>query len=253
MSRIRTVKPEFWTHPKTLQCTIPARVLLLSMLNQADDAGRLYDQPGKIGANTFGEKDRVNMARLMAELVDAQWITRYTVAGRGCVQINSFTQHQAINKPRPSTIPPVPEGYVSTPGAVPEPARSTPTGKGMEGKGMEGKVLARTRARDLAFEALCDVCGIDAAQLTPGARSSLNTALRDIRAAWGDVEDGGVGLAAAIHERAANYAINIPGTMTPNALAKHWPQVAMAKPRAKGKDQAARLLAAADEQEGRSA
>src|SRR5690242_700587 len=105
MARIRTVKPEFFTHPEIVRLSIPARLLFLSLLTQADDEGRLYDQPKRIGANAFGEDDRVNAERLLTELAGEGRISRYEADGRRCILVEHFKKHQRVDKPSPSNIP----------------------------------------------------------------------------------------------------------------------------------------------------
>lgn len=109
MPRIRTVKPEFFTHPEIASLSIPARLLLVSLWTLADDSGRMYDQPLRIRAHAFGETDKVNIAKLLDELEDDDRILRYSAAGRSCLYVTGFTRHQAINRPSPSSIPAPPE------------------------------------------------------------------------------------------------------------------------------------------------
>jgi len=103
--RIRTVKPEFFTHPEIVRLSAWARILLLSLLTQADDEGRLYDQPRKIAGNAFGEGDVVDCELLLRELAKEGRIQRYSADGRRCIQVQNFTKHQRINRPLPSSIP----------------------------------------------------------------------------------------------------------------------------------------------------
>lgn len=149
MPRIRTVKPEFWTHPEILRLSIPARLLLVCLFNLADDEGRLYDQPMKIRGESFGEKDRINILTLLHELDSEGRILRYEVDGRECIQVVNFRRHQSISHPRPSSIPPpqnpgtLREGSETDSGDAPGTLREGSGGewKGMEeeGKGKEGK------------------------------------------------------------------------------------------------------------------
>lgn len=48
MARIRTVKPEFWTDEKIVECSIPARLLFIGLFNFADDKGCLERSPKRI-------------------------------------------------------------------------------------------------------------------------------------------------------------------------------------------------------------
>ena len=142
--RIRTIKPDFWTHPEILACSIPARVLLASMFNQADDEGRLYDNPLRIGANAFGPQDKVKPTALLIELGAKGRICRYLVADRLCIHVMNFNTHQRIDKPTPSVIPPCPLHDDSTnapriaPRLIEEGSRPEGKGSGME-QGMDAK------------------------------------------------------------------------------------------------------------------
>jgi len=145
--RIRTVKPDFFTHPKVIRVSVPARLLFLSLLTQADDEGRLYDQPRKIGGNAFGEEDEVDVATNLAELATAGLVIRYEALGRRCLQIVGFGEHQVINRASPSTVPDqdgrihggFTEDSVNPQGTVTEDSRGE--GKGRERKGKEDERL----------------------------------------------------------------------------------------------------------------
>jgi hypothetical protein len=41
MARIRTIKPEFWTDEKIVECSFEARLMFIGMFNFADDKGNL--------------------------------------------------------------------------------------------------------------------------------------------------------------------------------------------------------------------
>lgn len=111
MPRIRSVKPEFFSHPEVTRLTLPSRLLLVSLLTQADDDGRLYDQPRKISGLAFGEDDDISVPVLLEELEINDRIQRYEREGKRCIQIVNFAKHQVIppSKRRPSTVPPPPK------------------------------------------------------------------------------------------------------------------------------------------------
>lgn len=91
----------------------------------------------------------------------------------------------------------------------------------------KGKTLAPKSARepDHLFEAVAESCGMDWRNgITKQARGSLNAAVKDLRDIGADPE--------AVRERAANWPGLFPdATLTPPALAKHWPQLARARTR----------------------
>jgi hypothetical protein len=168
MARIRTIKPEFFTHPEIVVLTPWARLLLLSLLCQADDEGRLYDQPMKIHANAFGGRDAADTDVLLGELVRHDRIVRYDVGGKRLIQVSNFRKHQKVNHPRDSELPPVPADFRrpeaiqgslpehsgSLPGNVPDDSGKPPGGLqvGMEWKGMELSTAPEAPEDDGWFE-----------------------------------------------------------------------------------------------------
>ncbi|MCS5946284.1 hypothetical protein LNP25_19480 [Klebsiella variicola subsp. variicola] len=53
MARIRTVKPEFWTDEKVVECSIPARLLFIGLFNFANDMGCLERSPKRLKMQIF--------------------------------------------------------------------------------------------------------------------------------------------------------------------------------------------------------
>ena len=78
--------------------------------------------------------------------------------------------------------------------------------------------------RDHIFDTLCDVCGIDSAELNKSARGSLNAALRSIRESTPDVTTD------EIEDRASEYRKRFTAPLTAPALAKHWPALGTHQP-----------------------
>ena len=77
------------------------------------------------------------------------------------------------------------------------------------------------RERDLSFEKLAEVCGVDITGLTPTTRGAMNAALKDIRLGTPDLDDAD--LAMVIEGRAEMYRKVMDGALlTPTALSKHW-------------------------------
>lgn len=84
------------------------------------------------------------------------------------------------------------------------------------------KTPAKPRPRDLVFETVAEVCGIDwRNDLTPSARGQLARAVRDLKLVGAEPDE--------IRARSENYRRTYPGiSLTPTALTKHWPQLARA-------------------------
>jgi len=144
MPRIRTIKPEFFAHPEITALSFPARLLLIALLTQADDEGRLLEQRKKIDGNSFGETDDADVCDLLDELEKHDRIVRYEADGKRLIQVLNFDKHQTINRPTKSSyISPseaslnghasLPDDSLNTHGDVTE--DSLEEGKGREGKG----------------------------------------------------------------------------------------------------------------------
>lgn len=108
MARIRTVKPDFWSHERVMSCSREARLLFIGMWNFADDRGRLPDSAKSIRAQVLPGDDDVDatiVRRWLDELSTNGLILFYERDGRAFIQITGW-DHQRIDKPRPSKIPP---------------------------------------------------------------------------------------------------------------------------------------------------
>jgi biotin operon repressor len=79
----------------------------------------------------------------------------------------------------------------------------------------------RKREPDLIFEAIANACGIDITQLTGTSRGQLNKAAKELKEIGATPDD--VTAKAQAFRRQYEQA-----TLTPTALAKHWPQLASA-------------------------
>ena len=108
MPRIRTVKPEMWTDGKVVRLSDSCNLLFIALLNQADDAGRLKNDPKEIEcrAPRFWERS----SQLIQELELIGLITAYG-DNREYLQIVNFSKHQRIDKPSQSSIPPIPRTF----------------------------------------------------------------------------------------------------------------------------------------------
>ncbi|UMB78845.1 hypothetical protein FXN80_10765 [Dickeya fangzhongdai] len=109
MARIRTVKPEFWTDEKVVECSIPARLLFIGLFNFANDNGCLERSPKRIKMQVF-PADVIDCEPLIAELITHGLLIEYSVNGVRYLQIPGFLKHQKINRPSKSSIP-MPSGF----------------------------------------------------------------------------------------------------------------------------------------------
>lgn len=104
MARIRTVKPEFWTDEKVVECSISARLLFIGLFNFADDKGCLERSPKRIKMQVF-PADTIDCEPLIMELIAHGLLSEYSVNGSHYLQIPGFLKHQKINRPSNSNIP----------------------------------------------------------------------------------------------------------------------------------------------------
>ena len=102
MSRIRTVKPEFWTSEQIVECSPTARLLFIGFWNFADDNGvlpasakqiKMLIYPGDdfTAADIQGFVDELLQQGLLAEFIGED--------GRAYWFVTGWKKHQKIDKP----------------------------------------------------------------------------------------------------------------------------------------------------------
>ena len=120
MARIRSLKPEFWSHPKTAKVSRDARLLFVGLLTESDDEGRSYAAPRKIAGALYPHDENVtakHIGRWLKELQEAGLIELYTIDGTAYISVIGFKKHQKVSHPTPSRLPPPPRNLS---GAAPE-------------------------------------------------------------------------------------------------------------------------------------
>src|SRR6185369_10598356 len=143
MARIRTIKPDFWTHEKVLGLSPLARLMFIGMWNFADDYGRMDYAPRSIKARIFPTDDTVtveSVKSMLGELSSQDLIIVYSAKDREYLEITGW-EHQRIDKRQPSKIPgPFEDGSVKfeecSTNAADQSSTPAPV---MEGKVEEGK------------------------------------------------------------------------------------------------------------------
>lgn len=148
MARIRTIKPEFWSSEKVVECSVSARLLFIGLWNFSDDGGRMEDKPRQIKMKIFPGDDFTadKIDEMLNELSVNKLIIRYEVEKSLFIQIKGW-KHQKINRALPSKIPKVPAPAKADHGGISE--SHLPEGKGREGKGTgreEDKPLSSLRS-----------------------------------------------------------------------------------------------------------
>lgn len=139
MSRIRTVKPEFWISDQIAECSRNARLLFIGLWSFCDDSGRHPASARRLKAEVFPGDDltTAEVETWISELVAAGLILPYVVDGKGFWLVTGW-HHQRIDKPQPARYPsPDSEGAIH--GAIPEDSTNVRPPKGREGKGKERK------------------------------------------------------------------------------------------------------------------
>jgi hypothetical protein len=115
MSRIRSVHPGFFRDDRLVPCSAFARLLFIGLGVEADDKGIFEWKPVTIKMSVF-PGDNVDVAELLAELVEADAIRSFEVAGKRYGAIRNFRKYQ---KPKtPNDVHPMADGiaeYVSLP------------------------------------------------------------------------------------------------------------------------------------------
>lgn len=168
MPRIRTVKPEFWADEKLAGMPRDARLLLIGLLNFADDDGRMRGSPMLIRAQVFPYDLDVNTESLLGILAEGSIIVRYEVGGESYIWIRNFKKHQRIDHPSESVLPPPPRPHSVKPrrtiaeGSTQEGKGKEEEGKGEEGNGTlpepqaasgeKGRTIPTRKAYEAAFE-----------------------------------------------------------------------------------------------------
>ncbi|WP_192258629.1 hypothetical protein [Mesorhizobium caraganae] len=98
MSRIRSLHPGFFTDEQLVETSFEARLLCLGLGVEADDKGIFEWKPTTLKMRLF-PVDNINVAELLAELVEAGAIMQYEINGRKYGAIRKFRKHQRPKTP----------------------------------------------------------------------------------------------------------------------------------------------------------
>jgi hypothetical protein len=232
VARIRSVKPEMRKSHTVCSWPYPVRWTFVGLPGYVDDLGRGLDDVRLIKAELYPLDDDMTVRKLdqhLAEIAASGPLCRYEVDGKRYLHLVSWDEHQKVNRPSPSRIPPCPkhepspsaqvsltEDSVSPHGARIEPSSSS-RAPAEQGTGNREQVAPDKppRVRDELFEALIAECGIDPGSLTKSGRGAVNAALGQLRA----VEASPVQVQLRARRFRERYR---EITLTPAALAKHW-------------------------------
>lgn len=108
MARARNIKPGFFMNDELAELSCEARLLFIGLWTIADREGRLEDRPKKIKSQIC-PYDKWDVEKLLDDLCNAKFITRYSVDGLKCIHINTFRKHQNPHQnEKESELPPPP-------------------------------------------------------------------------------------------------------------------------------------------------
>jgi len=126
--RIRTIKPEFWQDGKTArELTRDQRLFYIGLWNVADDEGRFRLNIRSLLGDIFPHDKDLHGAFIedsLRVLADTGRLVMYALDGERFGQLLHFMEHQRINRPTPSRIPPPPKDLPDTHGSLSEPSVS---------------------------------------------------------------------------------------------------------------------------------
>jgi hypothetical protein len=140
--RIRTIKPEFFTHDRHYdaeqETKLTLRLAYIGLWCAADREGRFRWEPRRLKALIF-PYDKIDFSRVLDALVTRGFIVKYGKEDSFFGAIPSWHNHQVINnRERDSQLPEPPTGQQLIDACRTREPRVDDAGQG-EGKGMEGK------------------------------------------------------------------------------------------------------------------
>ncbi len=107
--RIRSIKPEFWRSEDIAALNPLTRLLFIGLWSYVDDNGVGRDIVPLIVADLFPFDDPPETVATVSgglqTLSERGQITRYEVAGRAYLYVNSWARHQRIDKPNKERYP----------------------------------------------------------------------------------------------------------------------------------------------------
>lgn len=140
MLRIRTVKPELFTHDGLydleVETGLPIRLAFIALFTACDREGRFKWRPRQLGAQLL-PYDLLDFSRVLDALTTRGFVQKYTVSGEEFGVIPTFTRHQLVNnRESASDLPKPPPDLICD--ACPTRAPRVPHATQGEGKGREG-------------------------------------------------------------------------------------------------------------------
>lgn len=138
--RIRTIKPEFFTHEGIFeaesQSGLPLRLAFIGIWSAADREGRFKWEPRRLGVQIL-PYDQCDFSRVLDALATRGFIVKYACDAGQFGYIPSFLKHQVINNRERASDLPNPLDCIKIDASTTREARDDDAGKA-EGKGKEG-------------------------------------------------------------------------------------------------------------------
>jgi hypothetical protein len=109
MARKRMISPEFFTSRTLNGLPVQTMVTFAGLWCHADDQGRAEDDTVMIKAAVWARRRTVTEAKIETDLRlldEALAICRYAVNGYDLLHVVNWTEHQKINHPTESKLPP---------------------------------------------------------------------------------------------------------------------------------------------------
>lgn len=111
MARIRTVKPSMFSSLTVTGWPLDVRWTFVGLPTYMDDYGRGLDEPRLVKAELWPMDDRITAKKVddhLQRIANTGPLCRYEVAGQRLMHITSWREHQRVNRPTASKIPPCP-------------------------------------------------------------------------------------------------------------------------------------------------
>lgn len=192
MARIRAIKPEFFSSETIAKLSRDARLTFIGLWTEADDYGRLPDNPRVLKGHLWALDDdvtSVDVSLHIQQMIDHALVERYEVDGRRYLRIRSWEEHQKMNRKAGAKHPAPPSAGTPEGGrtadAVPTQCADTAEAVG-ERKGKEGKGTSLPRSEtEAGLSTGVDDDDPDAAPTDPtealARRAALELGRRDSR------------------------------------------------------------------------
>jgi len=132
MARIRSIKPEFFTSLTVADLTPVQRLTFIGLWTHSDDEGRCVDDARLIKAAIWPLDDRTtsDVEDDLKALSESSLILRYTLNRKHYLAVRGWAEHQKINRPTPSKLPPPPSAPIPGPTCGDEDSRTPHGGLG---------------------------------------------------------------------------------------------------------------------------